>query len=56
MEIQLTLSINFISSKDFDETRNMYTNSDNIEIFHFLKFPLEIFHYTKKIGKVLMKQ
>ena len=31
-EIQLTMSINFISSKDSDETRNMHTKSDKIEI------------------------
>ena len=31
-KIQLTMSINFISSKDSDETRNMHTKSYNIEI------------------------
>ena len=31
-EIQLTMQINFISSKDFEETRTMYTKSHNIEI------------------------
>ena len=31
-KIQLTMSINFISSKDSDETRNMHKKSDNIEI------------------------
>ena len=31
-KIQLTMSINFISSKDSDETRNMHTKSNNIEI------------------------
>ena len=31
-KIQLTMSINFISSKDSDETRNMHTKSDNIEM------------------------
>ena len=30
--IQLTISINFISSKDSNKTRNMRTKSDNIEI------------------------
>ena len=29
---QLAMSINFISSKDFDETHNMRTESNNIEI------------------------
>ena len=29
---QLTMSINFISSKDSDETRNLRTKSNNIEI------------------------
>ena len=31
-KIHLTMAINFISSKDFDETRTMHTKSDNIEI------------------------
>ena len=31
-EIQFTIQINFISSKDFEETRTMYTKSHNIEI------------------------
>ena len=31
-KIQLTMSINFISSKDFDETRTIHTKSDNINI------------------------
>ena len=31
-KIQLTMSINFISPKDSDETRNMHTKSNSIEI------------------------
>ena len=31
-KIQLTMSINFISAKDSDKTRNMRTKSDNMEI------------------------
>ena len=31
-KIELTISINFTSSKDSDETRNMHTNSDNTKI------------------------
>ena len=31
-KIQLTMSINFISSKDSDETRNLHTKSNNIEV------------------------
>ena len=31
-KIQLTVSINFISSKDSGETRNLRTKSNNIEI------------------------
>ena len=31
-QIQLTMAINFTSSKDCDETRTMHTKSDNIEI------------------------
>ena len=31
-KIQLTMSINFISSKNSDETHNIHTKSDNIEI------------------------
>ena len=30
-KIQLTLAINFVSSKNFKETRTMHSNSDNIE-------------------------
>ena len=32
MKIQLTMQINFISSKDSRETRTMHTKSRNIEI------------------------
>ena len=31
-KIHLTMSINFISSEDSDETRTMHTKSNNIEI------------------------
>ena len=31
-KIQLTMAINFISSKDCDETRTMHTKSNNVEI------------------------
>ena len=31
-KIQLTMAINFISSKDFDETRTTHTKSNNVEI------------------------
>ena len=31
-EIQLTMTFNFMSSKDLDETRTMHTKSNNIEI------------------------
>ena len=31
-KIQLTLAINFMSSKDSEETRTMHTESHNIEI------------------------
>ena len=31
-EIQLTMAINFISSKDSDETRTMHTRSNNVEV------------------------
>ena len=31
-KIQLAMSINFISSKDFDETGNMHTECNNTEI------------------------
>ena len=32
MEIQSSMEINFVSSKDSDEIRIMDTNSDNIDI------------------------
>ena len=31
-KIQLTMAINFISSKDSDETRTMHAKSNNVEI------------------------
>ena len=31
-KIQLTMLINFISSKDLEETRKMHTKSDNVKI------------------------
>ena len=31
-KIQLTMLINFMSSKDFEETRTVYTKSHNVEI------------------------
>ena len=31
-KIQLTMAINFISSKDSDETRTMHTKTNNVEI------------------------
>ena len=31
-KIQLTMPINFISFKDSEETRNMHTKSNNVEI------------------------
>ena len=31
-KIQLTMAINFISSKDSDEVRTMHTKSNNVEI------------------------
>ena len=31
-KIQITMEINFISSKDSDETRTMHTKSNNVEI------------------------
>ena len=32
-KIQLAMAINFVSSKDFEETRTINAKSDNIEIF-----------------------
>ena len=31
-KIQLTMAINFLSSKDSDETRTVHTNDNNVEI------------------------
>ena len=36
-KIQLTISINFMSSQDFEETRTMHTKSHNIEIMMGVK-------------------
>ena len=46
-KIQLTMSINFICSKDSNETRTMYANSSNIDIMMGNK--------TDKIIKELFK-
>ena len=32
MKIQLKMAINFISSKDYDKTRTIHTQSDNTEM------------------------
>ena len=48
-KIQLTMTINFISSKDSDETRTMHTKSNNVEIMigsetsEIIKEPFESF-------------
>ena len=36
-KIKLTMEINFISSKDSEETRTMYTKSHNIEMIQLMK-------------------
>ena len=36
-KIQLTMAINFISSKDSDETRTIHTNGNNVEIMMVVK-------------------
>ena len=41
-EIQLTMPINFISSKDSDETRTMHTKSNSVEIMMDSEIVLEI--------------
>ena len=35
MEIQLTIEINFISSKDINEDSTMHSKSDNIEVMTY---------------------
>ena len=56
-KIQLTLEINFISSKDSDETSTMCTISDNIEIMignktsRIIKKPFN-FLFCKNIKKI----
>ena len=36
-KIRLTMAINFISSKDSDETRNMHAKSNNVEVVKQMK-------------------
>ena len=51
-KIQLTMSINFISSKDSDETRNMHTKSNNIEIM----VGSEIYEIIEELFKSLFQR
>ena len=50
MEIQLTIAINFISSKDNDEERVMHSNSDNIEIMNNDRAVFQSFLSRYQIG------
>ena len=45
-EIHLTMTINFFLSKDSEETRTMYSKSDNIKLKTFL---ILFYKDTKKI-------
>ena len=51
-KIQLTMTINFISSKDSDEIRSMHTKSDNIEIM----IGSEANEITKELFKSLLQR
>ena len=51
-KIQLAMSINFISSKDSNETHNMHTKSDNIEIMMGCKTN----NIIKKLCKSLLQR
>ena len=42
-KIQLTMTINFISSKESDETRTMHTKSNNLEIM----MSSDVFHLNR---------
>ena len=54
-KIQLTIAINFISSKDVDEERAIHSNSNNIEFMSWslmqmellMKFLSHFFQYNK---------
>ena len=50
-KIYLTMAINFFSSKDSEETRTMYSKSDNIEVMRVVKKNFLILFYkeSKKI-------
>ena len=51
MKIQLTMQINFISSKDSKETRSMHTKSHNIEIMMGNETDDLFYKIIKKISK-----
>ena len=55
-KIQLTMQINFISHKDSEETRTIYTKSRNIEIMDgtIKDFPKSLLqHYQKNLEQSL---
>ena len=49
-KIQLTMAINFISSKNCDETRAMHTKSNNVEIMMGSQTFLNLFYKNIKKG------
>ena len=51
-KIQLTMSINFISSKGSDETRNFHTKSDKIDII----MGIETNEIIEKLRKSLLQK
>ena len=41
-KIQLTIAINFVSSKDVDEERVMHSESDNIEFMSYMIMQMKL--------------
>ena len=55
-KIQLTMSINFISSEDSDETRNMHTKSGNIEIIIDMKQTILLKNFANLFYKISLEE
>ena len=55
-KIQLTMSINLISSKGSDETRTMHTKSDDIKIMIGKETDETFRFYTTKISKRFIRK
>ena len=53
-KIQLTMQINFISSKDSEETRTMHTKSHNVELWWAVKQMILLKNFVNLFFKIII--